>query len=257
MRLVFQFPASITSVVDAPRVVSSDAKPTRPECAVTRLSTPATADAAVNRNPTICGDNGTTRSAGSGTRGGAQRPERARDTVLDEPHVVHLALLIRFTSADGDEHPVAVGRIGDVGPAQRADLAAPHPGHEQQSGDHRIDPPPLEGNLVGLDAPPATPRPVARGEHGRQIRDPERPRLSSPPITGGPPVAGPAPGPSVRRPGSVGRRASRGSTPRRPPSRRSRRRARRRAARRGNAARATSSSSRPSSQASSRRSAPA
>ena len=36
MRLVFQFPASITSVVDAPRVVSSDARPTRPECAVRR-----------------------------------------------------------------------------------------------------------------------------------------------------------------------------------------------------------------------------
>ena len=32
MRLVFQLPASITSVVDAPRLVSSDASPTRPEC---------------------------------------------------------------------------------------------------------------------------------------------------------------------------------------------------------------------------------
>ena len=30
MRLVFQLPASITSVVDAPRLVSSDASPTRP-----------------------------------------------------------------------------------------------------------------------------------------------------------------------------------------------------------------------------------
>jgi hypothetical protein len=36
MRLVFQLPASITSVVDAPRLVSSDASPTRPEWAVTR-----------------------------------------------------------------------------------------------------------------------------------------------------------------------------------------------------------------------------
>jgi len=34
---VFQFPASITSVVDAPRLVSSDARPTRPEWAVNRL----------------------------------------------------------------------------------------------------------------------------------------------------------------------------------------------------------------------------
>ena len=31
MRLVFQLPASITSVVDAPRLVSSDANPTRPD----------------------------------------------------------------------------------------------------------------------------------------------------------------------------------------------------------------------------------
>ena len=56
MRLVFQFPASITSVVDAPRLVSSDASPTRPECAVTRLSTPAAWAAVVNRNPIICAD---------------------------------------------------------------------------------------------------------------------------------------------------------------------------------------------------------
>ena len=66
MRLVFQFPASMTSVVDAPRLVSSDANPTRPECAVTRLPTPAACAAAVNRNPIICADNGTTRSPGSG-----------------------------------------------------------------------------------------------------------------------------------------------------------------------------------------------
>ena len=35
MRLVFQFPARITSVVDAPRLVNSDASPIRHECAVT------------------------------------------------------------------------------------------------------------------------------------------------------------------------------------------------------------------------------
>ena len=40
-RLVFQLPASITSVVEAPRLVSSLASPIRPECAVTRLSTAA------------------------------------------------------------------------------------------------------------------------------------------------------------------------------------------------------------------------
>ena len=35
---------------------------------------------------------------------------------------------------------------------------------------------------------------MAGGEHGRQVRDPERPRLSSTPIAGGPPVTGQHPG---------------------------------------------------------------
>ena len=30
-------------------------------------------------------------------------------------------------------HAVAVGRIDNVGPAQRAQLATPHPGHEQHA----------------------------------------------------------------------------------------------------------------------------
>ena len=47
-------------MVDAPRLVNSLASPTRPECAVTRRSTPATCAAAVNRNPIICADNGQT-----------------------------------------------------------------------------------------------------------------------------------------------------------------------------------------------------
>ena len=47
MRAVFQLPASMTSVVDAPRAVSSDASPTRPLCAVTRASMPAARAAAV------------------------------------------------------------------------------------------------------------------------------------------------------------------------------------------------------------------
>ena len=49
MRAVFQLPASMTSVVDAPRAVSSDASPTRPLCAVTRAAMPAARAAAVKR----------------------------------------------------------------------------------------------------------------------------------------------------------------------------------------------------------------
>ena len=65
MRLVFQLPASMTSVVDAPRLVSSDASPTRPEWAVT-CSTPAALAAAWNRSPTSFGESDTTRSSGAG-----------------------------------------------------------------------------------------------------------------------------------------------------------------------------------------------
>ena len=103
---------------------------------------------------------------------------------------------------------------GGIGPAQRAHLTAPHPRHEQQSRDHRIEPPPLESNLVGLDTPTALPRPVAGSEHGREVRDPERSRLPAPPLAGGSPV----PGRSARRREPAARPASRGSTPRRPPS---------------------------------------
>ena len=95
-------------MVDAPRLVSSDANPTRPEWAVIRLSIPAACATAVNRNPTICADNGTTRSLGSGLVV-ARSVRRARDAVLHEPHVVHLALLVRLAPADGDENAVAVG----------------------------------------------------------------------------------------------------------------------------------------------------
>ena len=155
---------AITSVVDAPRLVNSDASPTRLECAVTRISTPAARAAAVNRSPIICADNGTTRSPGFGLVA-ARSVRRARATPsFTEPHVVHFALLVRLAPADGDDDPVAVGRIDDIGPAQRAHLATPHPRHEQQSRDHRIDPPPLAGDLVGLaaaTAPAAAGGPVA------------------------------------------------------------------------------------------------
>ena len=52
--------------------------------------------------------------------------------------------------ADGDENPVAVGRVG---PAEGAHLAPPHAGHEEeQPGDHRVEPAALDGDLAGLDA---------------------------------------------------------------------------------------------------------
>ena len=110
-------------MVDAPRVVSSLASPTRPEWAVTRRSMPAAA-AVKNRSPIICAESGTTRSPGLWTRGGPQRPDGARDAVLHEPHVVHLALLVRLAPADGDENAVAVGRIDDIQASSRRSALA-------------------------------------------------------------------------------------------------------------------------------------
>ena len=88
--LVFQFPASITSVVDAPPLVSSDASPT------------------------------------------SSLPRRT------------------VTST-----PVAVGRVVAVGPAQRAHLAPPHPGHEEEPRDHGVD--------AAAPWSDSTPRPRGRG----------------------------------------------------------------------------------------------
>ena len=120
--------------------------------------------AAANRSPTICGESGTTWSSGTGPAA-ARSVRRARATaVLHEPHVPPLALLVGLAAADGDEDTVAVGRVGDVGPAEGAHLAPAHPGHEEEPRNHGVEAAVLEGDLVGLDAAAATPRPVAGRE---------------------------------------------------------------------------------------------
>ena len=173
--------------------------PTRPECAVTLLWTPATCAATVNRSPTICSDNGTTRLPGSGLVA-ARSVRRARATPFFTKHTSFVSpswfVLLRCTVT---RIPVAVGRIDDVGPAQRANLAAPHPCHEQQSRGHRIETPPPEGNLIGLDAAPAPTRPVAGGEHGGQVRDPERARPGPAPDRRRSAGTRPVPGPAARQ----------------------------------------------------------
>lgn len=72
-------------------------------------------------------------------------------------------------------HTVAVGRVGNVGPAQRAHLTTAHSCHEQPRAPRarRIDPLAFEGDLVGLA--PAPRQQVAGG------RWPARPRGSDSP----------------------------------------------------------------------------
>ena len=48
-------------------------------------------------------------------------------------------------TAHRDERAVAVGRVGNVGPAQRRELAAPHAGHEEQPRNHRVEALPIGG----------------------------------------------------------------------------------------------------------------
>ena len=127
-------------------------------------------------------------------RGGPQGPDRAGDAALHEPDVRRLALLVRLAPADGDQHPVAVGRVGDVGPVEGADLAPPHPGHEEESCDHGVEAAALAGDGVGLDAAASPARPVAGGEDGGEVRGPERAGLAAAALAGGPPVAGQDPG---------------------------------------------------------------
>ena len=144
MRAVFQFPASITAVVDAPRAVSSEASPTRPLWAVTRRAMPAAAAAAVKRWPICWPVSGTTRAVGAGPVApagvtvGAQGPHGAGGPVFEVAEIGRVAVRIRLGLPDGDEHPGPVGGVGHVAPLDRAHFRAAHPGHEEQPGDHRI-----------------------------------------------------------------------------------------------------------------------
>ena len=155
---VFQFPANITSVVDAPRLVSSDGRPTRPECAVTRHSTPAACAAAVNLNPIVCADNGTTRPAGSGfVTARSVRMARATPAFTNRPSFVSpswFVLLLRTVTST----PSPSGGVDHVGPAQRAHLAAPHPRHETaiQRSPHR------DGRARRPSSPGRTPASTSR-----------------------------------------------------------------------------------------------
>ena len=176
-------------MVDAPRLVSSDASPTRPEWAVT-CSTPAARAAAWNRSTHHLRRERHDAVLGCRVSGGPERPDRASDAALHEPDVPRLALLVRLAPADGDEHPVAVGRVVDVGPAQRAYLAPAHPAHEEEPRDHRIEAAALEGDLLGLATAAAPAGLVAGGEDGGEVRRPERPRLPPAAIGGRSPVAG-------------------------------------------------------------------
>ena len=94
------------------------------------------------------------------------------------------------TSSEADRHqgPVASDRLGDIAPEQVAHLAPPHPRHEEQPRDHRVELAALQGDLVGFDGAAGTPRPVAGGENRGEVSRHEGAGLAA--AGGGPPVAG-------------------------------------------------------------------
>ena len=101
IRLVFQFPASITSVVDAPRLVRLR-RPSRPEWAVTRGSTPAAGPHPRTAAPPSAARAAARPAPRRRARGGPQRPEAAGDAVLHEPQGP-LPRPPRLTAADRND----------------------------------------------------------------------------------------------------------------------------------------------------------
>ena len=177
MRAVFQLPASMTSVVDAPRAVSSDASPTRPLCAdfrggraprCRRRGAGGSGEAALNlhrRQP-----DHPIRGCGVGPVG-ADGADRFRAAVLQIPHVGGVPLLIRFRGPHGEKHAVAVAGVRHVGPAQGGDFRPPQPAHKQQAGDHGVESAPALRRGVGFDAPAVSAGTVGGGENrGEPVR---------------------------------------------------------------------------------------
>ena len=186
----------MTSVVDAPRAVSSDASPTRPLCAVTRASMPAARAAAVNR----------IRGCGVGG-GGAKGADRLRGAVLQIAHVGGVPLLIRFRGPHGEQHAVAVAGVRHVTPFKRAHFRPPQSAHEQQRGDHGVESAPAVRRGVGFDAPAVrvgarvAPRPRPTAESCGPPTSPSRATPSRVPsrcLRSSRPAAGGAPGCQAR-----------------------------------------------------------
>ena len=156
--------------------------------------------------PACCRRRSTQRRVPARTGAPGSRPalcvRMARgDAAFHEPDVRRLALLVRLAPADGDQHPVAGGRVGDVGPPEGAHLAPPHPRHEEEPGDHGVEVAALEGDLLGLDAaaggrwrgrprglPPRTAAPVPGLDRRRSAGSRRGPGPSVPPARLGSPA---------------------------------------------------------------------
>ena len=134
-----------------------------------RASTPAARAAAANRSPTICGESGTTWSSGARLAAARRvRMARATPSFTNRTSLVS-PFLVGLAAADGDEDPVAVGRVGDIDPArgvvavERRERPATSP--PTGLGNHAADVPcraprgPAEARRASAPASSASPAP--------------------------------------------------------------------------------------------------
>ena len=161
----FQPPAIWMACVEAPRAVSSTARPTRPPCEVLRPSRPAAGPAAANRRLIWSTLRLTTESPGSGVVAACRLRTAAAQLPTQTSHVRSTPGRVGLRAADGDNDVVAVAEI-DVGPAERGDLAATEGAVEQQGDDRTVDQAAALGGLRALKAAAGAARAEAGGEDG-------------------------------------------------------------------------------------------
>ena len=185
MRAVFQLPASMTSVVDAPRGRQFGREPD--PATVRRHARLDAGGAGGGGEPALnlqrAQPDHPIRGGGVGPVG-AKGADRLRGAVLQIPHVGGVPLLIRFRGPHGEQHAVAVAGVRHVGPAHGGDFRPPQPAHKQQRGDHGVESAPAVRRGVGFDAPAGGAWPFGGGENrGEPVRA-QRGGLAPAPVGG-------------------------------------------------------------------------
>ena len=159
MRAVFHPPASIVSVVLAPRAVNSEASPTRPERPESDPSMPAAfAGCCEAAGDGLAVETAEHRRVIVATIARTPRPYCAHGAVLEVAHVRGGAFLVGFRAADPYQHPGAVAGPRHVGPAERRRIRPTQATLKQLPGDCRVNAPALLGGCIGLAAAPGAPR---------------------------------------------------------------------------------------------------
>ena len=193
--------------VEAPRAVSSTARPTRPPCDVLRPSRPAAAQAAANRRLIWSTLRPTTASPGCGETpacrlrtAAAQLPTRRRTSARPPVGSDFERRTVTTTSSPSPK--------STVGPAERGDLAAAEGAVEQQGDDRTVDQAAALGGLRALKTAAGAARAEAGGEDGGALVGGEASGLAAVRSAAGNPHVGrldawfwsaPEPGCEVRR----------------------------------------------------------